>query len=71
MRDRISTLLELHNSTIKEAGGTVPTLATSSGGGAATPTPGGGGADPLEGRTATSEDGKTKMIRRGGKWEPM
>jgi hypothetical protein len=28
-------------------------------------------ADPLEGRTATSSDGKTKMVRRNGKWEPM
>jgi hypothetical protein len=28
-------------------------------------------ADPMEGRTATSADGKTRMIRRGGKWEPM
>jgi len=34
MRDRIATLLELHNNTIKEAGGAVPTLSTASSGGA-------------------------------------
>jgi hypothetical protein len=45
MRDRIATLLELHNNTIKEAGGTVPTLSTAGSGGAATPAATGGGGD--------------------------
>lgn len=73
LRDRIATLLELHNNTIKEAGGTVPALQTGSSGGAAAPAAtggGGGGADPMEGRTATGADGK-QIIRRNGKWEPM
>ena len=38
---------------------------------AATAAPAAAAADPLEGRTIISEDGKTRMVRRGGKWEPM
>ena len=71
MRDRIATLLELHNNTIKEAGGAVPTLSTASSGGAAAPAATGGGAaaDPLEGKTASGPDGP--IIRRNGKWEKL
>jgi hypothetical protein len=38
---------------------------------AGAPAAGAAAADPMEGRTIVSDDGKTKMIRRSGKWEPM
>jgi len=71
MRDRIVTLLELHNNNIREAGGTVPTLSTaSSGGGAATPaaTGGGGGGDAnAEARAwlaANPNDPRAEAVRK-------
>jgi hypothetical protein len=68
LQAKVGSLLQVHNNSIKEAGGEVPTMPKPNVGGTATPQSGGGGADPLEGRTATGPNGE-KMIRRGGKWE--
>jgi hypothetical protein len=69
MRDRIATLLELHNNTIKEAGGTVPALQTGSSGGAAAPaaTGGGGGDANAEARAwlaANPNDPRAAAVRQ-------
>jgi len=68
LRAQMDAHLRSSEETLKGMGGAPVKVDIPAAGGAA-PAPA-VAADPLEGRTATGPDGK-KIVRRGGKWEPM
>jgi hypothetical protein len=68
LRAQMDAHLRSSEETLKGMGGSpVKVDIPAAGGATAAPA---AAADPLEGRTATGPDGK-KIVRRGGKWEPM
>jgi hypothetical protein len=63
LQAKVGSLLQVHNNSITEAGGTVPTMPKPNVGGTATPQAGGGGADPL----AAAQD----AINRGAPFDSV
>ena len=73
LRAQMDAHLRSSEETLKGMGGTPVKVDISAAGGTSAPAAGATAApvaDPLEGRTISSPDGK-KMVRRNGKWEPM